>query len=147
MKKNNWGFTLVEIMVAIGIVSILAAVVLVSMKSFGAKGRSAKALAQLSSAIPSMVSCWGNGGTVQNSSDDGDICLMNTSYGKWPDTGSGDIKSYDYGTGNVSNRTSWFLYLDSSSSNDNVRICCNSAMKSCKADVSGSTCNASSPSN
>ena len=153
LLASRQGFTLIELLVVIAIIGILAAVVLVSMKSFGVKGRSAKALAQLSSALSSMISCAGNKNwsSVNAPSDSGNICGSDSNYGKWPDTSSGDIASYNYGTGgnvDVSSRTSWFLYLDSAStSGDNVRICCNSAMKSCKADVSSSTCNATTPSN
>ena len=148
------GFTLIEIMVAIGIVGILAAVVLVSLKSFGAKGRAAKALGQLSSALPAMYSCWGNNGEIKNPSFGGGdvICKIDGTpidgYGKWPSVGSGtDLSTYSYG-GTITDKLNWSVYLDSSSGNDNVRVCCNSAMKSCKIlGSSGSTCDATTPSN
>lgn len=143
--KNNKAFTLIEIMVAIAIVGILAAVVLVSMKSYGAKGRSTKALAQLSSAIPSMISCWGNAGTVNAPSSGGDICSLAASYGQWPAT-SGDLSSYSYGS-SVSSKSSWYISLTSGSSDDNKRICCNSTMNSCKSlDTAATACGASNPS-
>jgi len=148
ISDTKLGFTLIEIMVAIGIVGILAAVILVSLKSFGAKGRAAKALGQLSSVLPAMYSCWVNGGTVNSPSSGGDICNLASSYGKWPSVGSGtDLSTYSYG-GTITDKLNWSVYLDSSSSNDNVRVCCNSAMKSCKIiGSSGSTCNATTPSN
>ncbi|TSA45765.1 type II secretion system protein [bacterium] len=147
MKKNKAAFTLIEIMVAIAIVAILASVVLVSMKSYGAKGRSTKALAQLSSAIPPMISCWGNGGTItvppNNSSRD--ICSLAASYGQWPAT-SGDLSSYSYGS-SVSSKSSWYISFTSGSSDDNKRICCNSTMNSCKVlDTAATACDASNPS-
>lgn len=143
MKKNKTGFTLIELLVTVAIIGILAAVVLVSMSSYAKKARSAKALAQLSSAVPGMVSCWGNGGTVSSPSGGSDICNLNSSYGQWPQT-AGDLGSYSYG-GAMTSRTDWYVMLTNGT--DNQRICCNSAMNSCKIlDTAASTCNASSPS-
>lgn len=156
-KKNKKAFSLIEIMVAIAIIGIMSATVLVSLKSFGARGRSAKALAQISSALPAMISCAGNQGNAGvnapslNGTDD--ICNTYPSYGQWPKVGSGtDLSTYGYTSGFASgsfNPTSWYVYLQSpnSSGNDNVRVCCNSAMKGCKADVAGSNCTATVPGN
>lgn len=140
---GRYGFTLVEIMVAIAIVAILASVVLVSMTSYRARARSAKALASLSSALPGMVSCWGNGGSVASPSSGGDICSLSSGYGKWPNL-AGDLGSYSYG-GDVSDKNSW--YVSAASDSDNRKICCNSAMNNCKIlDTAGSSCNATTPS-
>ncbi|MDP1845415.1 MAG: type II secretion system protein [Candidatus Moranbacteria bacterium] len=146
ITKNKKGFTLVEIMVAIAIVGILAAVVLVSTKSYGVKARSTKATAQLSSALPSMISCIGNMGVAKVSNPSGgvNICTGVASYGNWP---SIDNYSYTSTAANISGTTSWFVTLDSTSAKDDVRICCNSAMSSCKiiSPLSGATCTATSP--
>jgi prepilin-type N-terminal cleavage/methylation domain-containing protein len=143
IARNKKGFTLIEILVAIAIVGILASVVLVSMMSYRAKARSAKMLASLSSAVPSMVSCWGNSGTVASPSSGADICDLSSGYGKWPSL-AGDLSSYSYG-GDVSNKNSW--YVSAASGTDDRKICCNSAMNSCKIlDTAGSTCNATTPS-
>ncbi len=141
--KNKKGFTLIEIMVAIAIVGILAAVVLVSLSSFGAKGRSAKALAQLSSAIPSMISCAGNKGwdSVNDASSNGNICGSDSNYGKWPQT-TGDLGGYAYQS-SIIDSSDWAIYLYKDS--DNVRICCNSAMNSCKK-MDDNNCTAGYPS-
>ena len=146
-QKIKQGFTLIEILVVIAITGILAAVVLVSMSSYRSKARSSKALASLSSAIPSIISCWGNGGTVtvppNNSSRD--ICSLAASYSQWPAT-SGDLSSYSYGS-SVGSKSSWYISLTSGSSNDNKRICCNSTMNSCKSlDTAATACDASNPS-
>ncbi|MDD5490146.1 MAG: type II secretion system protein [Candidatus Moranbacteria bacterium] len=159
--KRKKGFSLIEIMVAIGIVAILAAVVLVSMQSIKAKGQSAKALGQLSSVIPSMVSCWGNGGGVRPPASGSDICSIGNNYGDWPQT-TGDLSSYSFGnstannsncpsgvTGNCLDKSAWYFSLTSGTVN---RICCNSVMKSCKVQYyeSGAWsegCNATTPSN
>ncbi len=146
--KNNKAFTLIEIMVAIAIVAILAAVVLVSMKSYGAKGRSTKALAQLSSAIPSMISCWGNAGTVTvpPNNPSRDICSLAASYGQWPQI-AGDLSSYVYTGSSIDNTNKKFVikFTSSGSGGDDKRICCNSTMNSCKVlDTAATACDASS---
>jgi len=146
MRRKDTGFSLIEIMVAIAIVAILASVVLVSMTAFRSKARSAKALAQVSSVIPSMISCWGNGGTVSAASGGANICSLAASFGQWPQT-AGDLGSYSYG-GTISGSTNWFVLLTSGTEN---RICCNSKMNSCKIQyyVSGAWeagCDATTPS-
>ena len=143
LKISNKAFSLIEIMVAIAIVGILSAVVLVSMSSYAKKARASKAMAQLSSALPSMISCIGNMGIggVGTPSDGGDICTGVASYGKWP---SADNYTYDP---LITSITSWYIRLNSTASYDDVRICCNSAMNSCKiiSPMAGAVCNASSP--
>lgn len=149
---SHFGFTLIEIMIAIGIIGILAAVILVSTESFIVKGRSARALGQLSSTLPAMYSCWGNSGTVNSPSSGGNICKIGNSdvasYGQWPQVGEGtDLSSYSY-DGTITNLSNWFVMLTSDSSHDNKRICCNSAMKSCKVlDTAATNCTASDPAN
>lgn len=143
MKKNTKAFSLIEVMVAIAIVGILAAVVLVAMSSYGKRARASNALASLSSAIPGMVSCWGNGGTVNSPSSGGSICSLASSYGQWPQT-AGSLSSYAYTGSTITDRTTWFVMLTSST--DDRRVCCNSAMMNCKLlDTASSTCNATSP--
>ncbi|MFA5926328.1 MAG: type II secretion system protein [Parcubacteria group bacterium] len=147
MRKGS-GFTLIEILVAMAIVAILASFILVSMSAYRSKARSAKALSQLSSAIPSMMSCWINSGAVSAPSSGDDICSLASTYGKWPQT-EGDLDSYSYG-GTITDSASWFITLTSDSGNDGRRICCNGAMNSCKIQsyVSGSwdeSCSVGSP--
>ncbi len=135
MKKNKAGFTLIEIMVAIAIIGIMAAAVIVSMQEYGKKARSTKVLAQLSSVIPNMVSCWGNGKTVKNPASGGAICREPSmggadvaSYGYYPSL-SGDLSSYSYGVIDIDNNA-WHFGAESSS--DSKAVCCNVTMKSCK---------------
>jgi prepilin-type N-terminal cleavage/methylation domain-containing protein len=148
-NNKNKGFTLIEIMVAIAIVGITSAMVLVSMNSFGAKARSSKALAQLSSAIPSMVSCWGNSNDVKNptSGGGGAICKQKasdggadiTSYGYWP-SWTGDLDDYGFnlspGDTVLTSPSSWKISVHG----DQFELCCNAKMNSCGnigADLSG----------
>ena len=126
MKKNNKAFTLIELMVAIGIIGILSAVVLVSMKSYGAKARASRAMAQASSVIPSMVSCAGNSGTPQFS---GNICSGITGadkYGSWPTWPSSD---YNVAASNWNSSSDWYFKVSVESGQN--AICCNSKMSSC----------------
>jgi len=86
MKK---GFTLIEIIVAVAIVGILAAVVMVSMKSYAASARATKVQAMLSSVIPNMQSCWTfvqPNAEVQGPDNYNirPICSGGSSYGLWP---------------------------------------------------------------
>jgi len=139
MKKNKTGFTLIELLVAIAIVGIMAAVVLVSMQTFGKKARASKALAQLSSAIPSMYSCWGNGGNMNPPASGVDICDINTGYGKWPIVGSG----YNYSSGSSAkgvpaHKDDWYVGLKITQ--DEQMICCNSKMNNCDSFSTEITC-------
>ncbi len=146
-KKIPDGFTLMEILIAIAIIGILAGVVLVSMTAFRSKARSAKALASLSSAIPSMVGCWGNGGTVYTPphNPSRNICSLAASYGQWPQI-AGDLSSYSYSGSSINNTNKTFAVLFTSGT-DNRRVCCNSKMNNCKLlDTAGDTCNPSTPS-
>ncbi len=145
------GFTLVELMVVMGIIGILAAVVIVSLSSQGKNARGAKALSELSSAIPSLISCWSNDKSPQAPSGSGGnvICREGStdliSYGNWPKVGANTaLATYSY-SGSLNNKFTWYVGL--TSADDGNRVCCNSAMKSCKLIGSGDTCNATTPTN
>lgn len=145
MKKNRAlsvekrGFTLIELMVAIAIIAILSAIILVSMQGYAKDARASKALAQLSGAIPSLMSCWGNGLTPNVPSSGGNICGSDNKYGIWPIAGSGELSSYSYAS-TLTDKGDWVVELSSGSTQDNKKICCNSKMNSCGI-ISG-TCSA-----
>jgi len=127
LKNSRLGFTLIEIMVAIAIVGILAAVVLVQFSSYGKKARASRAMAQASSAMPAMVSCWGNGGDVQSGTN---ICSLGANYGTWPILPD----SYSYKNNAITKADSsspWRFSVESDGSHDNITICCNSKINSC----------------
>ncbi len=155
-------FTLIEIMVAIAIIGIMVGVVLVSMREYAKRARSSKALAQLSSVIPAMYSCWGNGKEVKNPSSGGYICKEPGSgganiagYGNWPTAGTGtDLSSYSYSQSIDNTNKTFFVRL--TSNDDDSRVCCNSAMKNCKLQYDSDNdndfdehenCTATTPSN
>lgn len=143
MNKNNQSvssekaFTLIEILVAIAIIAILSTVTLVSLSSFRSKARAAKSLAQLSSAIPSMISCWGSGNVVNNPQDDGGaICKAPgmlgadiDSYGFYPDLSGGDLESFSYGQIDMT-KGSW--HFGAQSATDKKAICCNMTLNACQ---------------
>jgi len=133
------GFTLIELLVAMAIIAILAAVVLISMQGYGKDARASKALAEMSSVIPSLYSCWGNGGTVNAPGTYGgiNICKLdgvdNPAYGSWPVGFSGDLKEWWLGSWDAPNplaNKNWTAVFVSA--NDGKNVCCNSAMNGCK---------------
>lgn len=156
--KSRKAFSLIEILVAIAIIGILAAVVLVSMKQFGARGRSAKALSQLSGVVSSLVGCWGNGNVGISPSSGGAICEDSsgtdlTGYGYWPTVETGNLSSYSYNlnqgavpSNDIIDKTGWYFGVLSSS--DQIKICCNQRLESCvimEGDAYDDNCTANSP--
>ena len=108
MSYRKQAFTLIELMVAIAIIAVLVAVILVQFQGYAKGALASKALAELSSAIPGMVSCWGNSGTVNTPSSGGNICNLGSGYGQWPQTAAGDLATYSYG-GDTSSKANWFV--------------------------------------
>jgi len=162
MKKtaqNKKGFTLIEILTVLAIIGVLSAVVLVSMSSYGPKARSAKVHSMASSAIPAMISCWGNTDNSGNPAKVSDptkvvnICNLGASYGAWP-VFSGDLSNYSYVATDVNidnavgkRSSQWAFSVESISSSDNKKICCNSTMNGCKISAAGTTCTYNNPAN
>jgi prepilin-type N-terminal cleavage/methylation domain-containing protein len=159
--NENKGFTLIELMVAMVIIAILAAIVLMQMQGYAKDARSSKALGQISSAIPSLVSCWGNGGTVNapggtytsggsvNGMGNNPICNIGgtdiSSYGLWPNFNKAgtDMANYYYGYTDVNPAGGWCIRFYSAWNRDDVAICCNSSMNGCQiigASSAGGNC-------
>ena len=142
-KNQKKAFTLIELMVAIAIVAIMAAIVMVNLSGYASEARSNKALAEMASALPFMISCWGNGGDVKAPASGGDICSLASSYGKWPVNTSGDLTNYNYtssAAGGKLDRSSWFISFSSDSNHDNHRICCTSSLNNCENVRPSVTC-------
>lgn len=132
-KSFESGFTLVELMVVIAIIALLAGVLLVNMMGYGKDARDSKAMALISGVIPSMVSCWGNGGTPLGPGLKGGsampICNLNNSFGSWPAM-AGDLSNYEYRAG-FNSSSDWAFFV-SVTPGTCPCICCNGTIKSCK---------------
>lgn len=128
------GFTLIELIIVMAIIALLAGIVLVSMSGYAKDARASKALSEISSAIPSMMSCWTNGGQLNTPSGSGTtpICQLSSSYGYWPAT-AGDLSSYSYMSDwdNPQDKNSWTVILINQAA-DGKLICCNGTMKNCR---------------
>lgn len=151
MKKK--GFTLIEIMVTIAIIAVLAGVMLVKVAGYGKDARASKALSGISSAIPSMVSCWAFGGNVTLPGNYGNICDAGSSYGQWPSP-TGDLSNYQLSSNSASGylpKSGWVISFTNSA--DNLGVCCNSVMNGCKIlpfagpSWTPGVCDANNPSN
>jgi prepilin-type N-terminal cleavage/methylation domain-containing protein len=159
MKRS--GFTLIEILLAIAIIGILAAVILISLSGYRASARSSKLNSSLSSVVTSLQSCWAFGGQVNAPSNNAQICTLASSYGNWPDV-SQDGYSYsdisyaflldDFHPENYFGSFLGFFiptakaagppgpsylsktnwYFSAASSTDNKKVCCNQKMSGCK---------------
>lgn len=70
--KFNKGFTLIEILIVVGIIGILSSVVFSSLGNARAKARTASAQQTMGSIFTGLVSCWGEGVTV-NTPATGDL--------------------------------------------------------------------------
>jgi prepilin-type N-terminal cleavage/methylation domain-containing protein len=164
-EKN--AFSLIEIFVVIGIIGILSAVVLVSMSSYRKNANVTKAISSLSSAIPSMQSCWTFGGKVTVPSNGGLICEGRDSYGNWPDIAGYSFYEISYGydpslntkktaSQPRNNMLSWFAptanavtlgfaktdwFFSYYNGTDQKKVCCNQKMMACKEIPYGSSCN------
>jgi prepilin-type N-terminal cleavage/methylation domain-containing protein len=137
MVTKKKGFTLVELLVAMAIIGILASAVMYSYVDSVKNARSSRAMAQASSAVTALVSCWGNAGAVNNPNVHGgnDICNGKPGFGTWPDMTQINY-SYSSVTGTMANSFYFSVTGDST-----ITICCNSAMNSCgrAASCNGNT--------
>jgi len=139
MRKKHWrqGITLIELLIVIAIIGIVAGIIVVALSGFRSRGRSAKAQAVLSSVIPSVLSCWGNGGQVRSPESGNNICSIN-GYGAWPIIGS-DLQGGNYQYDSLPSeqhisgdkKSDWYFSMSSDDKNDNLTICCNSKMLGC----------------
>lgn len=139
-KHKSNGFTLVELLLAMAIISIISGAVLISITSQRKKAHETKMLAELSGVAQPLLMCRTDGGTVASpdgTAGGGDICtvlLEATKYGKWPSTSGSTFGNYfadaDFNDGE------WHFYID-----DGIRrICCNSGSAKCHDLASLTAC-------
>ena len=101
MKQKNKAFTLIELMVTIAIIGILAAVVLVSLTSYGDKARGSAALQTALSIMPGAVECSIKSQVLTDPASNIGKDICNGSDIKWPtlDTSSTQGWTYWYAEG------------------------------------------------
>lgn len=85
MKKKRKGFSLIEVLVVIGIIGILASVVLVSLSAAREKAKRASALASAKSIMAEIQTCFDDEGDVSAYNSLDDICNIVGHTAKWPD--------------------------------------------------------------
>ncbi len=148
IKKNKisdskGGFTLVELLLVLAIISILSGTILVSVSAHKKRAEEAKMQAQLAGAIQNMVLCRSDDGTINEPHDSaggGDICSLSSNYGKWPKTGAPTNFS-NYVSDGAFEDGNWFVYTDDGT----ARICCNSGSNQCQHLATAAACDATTP--
>lgn len=133
--KKKKGFTLIEILIVLAIISILSGAVLASISGQREKAQVNKALAEMSARLQPMMMCWSDGGVVRTFA--GDICNLGASYGQWPAPPTGFVTDL----ANIVNNSNWFVFVRNSTTGKIV-VCCNGAMSQC--GLVEDVCNATS---
>jgi len=141
-RKLASAFTLIEILIVIGIIALLAGAVLASISGQREKAQVNKVLAEMSARLQPMMICWSDGGNVSSPDDQGggDICSLNSNYGKWAVLPSGFT---NYVSNNNNSSNDWYVYT----TGGGVKICCNSTTSQCGVINLGDRCNANEPTN
>lgn len=143
MLKNKQGFTLVELLLTLAIISIVSGTILVSVSSHRTRAQESRMQAQLAGAIQNMVLCRSDEGSINEpngGAGGGNICSLSANYGTWPTTGGST------GFGNFASDTDfedgvWFVYTDDGT----ARICCNSGSNQCHHLATGAACTSAAP--
>lgn len=127
-KAISKGFTLIELMLTIAIISILAVAILVALSSQREKARNSKVLMELSATLQPMMMCWSDGEDVAipGVGGGGNICSGEPSYGTWPVISS---SSWSFTTRSISNDGTHVYTLVASSGSSSIT--CSSTNDSC----------------
>ena len=150
-NTNKSGFTLVELLLAMAVISILAGAILVSLSSQRRKAHESKLLAEFSGAIQPMLMCRTDGGTINSpngGAGGGDICGSTANlnaataaqYGDWPSTSGTGFGNYVSADGDFDDG-GWHFYVDDGTG----RVCCNSGSSRCHGLATGNACDNTTP--
>lgn len=135
--NNKGGFTLLELLVVIGIITIIAAAVFVSLDSAREKTRRSSNLATLASAMPEVVVCGDDGGFgyTDSSSLAGKFVCQGASTGNsqfgshtilWPSTTAGWV--YGIPTGSLASSN----YQYTATKSGQATITCDYSLNRCQ---------------
>jgi prepilin-type N-terminal cleavage/methylation domain-containing protein len=83
-QLNEKAFTLIELLITIGIIGILSGIVLVSTQGSVEKSKRASAMTTLSSVLPEMVACQDDGGAINAYNTASKICNGTGHTVLWP---------------------------------------------------------------
>ena len=131
--SKQQGFTLVELIAVMAIITILSATIIVSLQSYKDRSKVDKMLAEISAAVEKAYLCWADDGEVKSVSAGDDICDLGPGYGKWPDLESG----FSYND-NMSGINNWWIKIVPP--NDLEQICCSSTNNRCIKQESNASC-------
>ncbi len=154
LKFKKEGFTLVEMLFAMAILSVLSGAILVSIESQRKNARVTRVLAELSANIQPIYMCLADGGAVvvPSSQGGGNICSglspndSNAKYGQWASLTNTGFNNYYQGiappTSSNFGSDSWFIRTDLPGV---AKVCCNSKMLGCQRIGETDNCNATTP--
>lgn len=144
-KSNKKGFTLVELLLVLAIISILSGTILITVSSHKKRAEEAKMQAQLAGAISDVILCRSDDGVVatpHGTAGSINICSLGGAYGKWPATGgTTGFGNYASGAASTFADGTWFVSVDDTT----AMICCNSGSNQCHHLSTGSTCDKDTP--
>jgi len=134
LKKNEQGFTLVELMTVIAIIAILATAVIMSLSSHKKRAEGSKALTELSAVMQNIYLCIADEGVITPPSGNGGVAICTGpanpgAYGVWPDLASGALVNFSFASHGDFATASWGY---SALSTDGTLICCNSTSGRCE---------------
>lgn len=142
-KIVNQGFSIIELLLVMAIISIVASSILVLVSSQRQRAHQGKILAEFSGVIQPVLTCMADGLNVNNpdNTSGGDIiCSSTDSHGTWPVI-SMESGFSDYSAGGFESSSSWFFGVNDA----NVKICCNAKNSRCTEIEFDAACDGTNP--